>query len=405
MSDEKDLVPRLRFPEFQNQKAWEDKTLLDVCDITNGKSNAQDHIVDGLYPLFDRSAVIKASNSFLFDCEAVIIPGEGMRFVPKYYTGKFDLHQRAYALINFNCNGLFVYFSVVCNSNLLSIKAVQSTVLSLRLPILQSFQIQIPHDELEQQKIADCLSSLDELIAAHTEKLTALKTYKKGLMQQLVPAEGETVPKLRFKEFEGSGDWEIRPLSKLIKSLDAGVSVNSGDRPAIENEVGILKTSCVTNDFFEPIENKVVYERAEKDRLREPVTGDTIIISRMNTPALVGANAYVQTGLNNIFLPDRLWAAKAKLGTNMKFVAHVLGSKNGRKALSELASGTSGSMKNIAKSDVLDMRIAIPNFLEQQKIADCLSSLDNLITKQTENIAALKGHKKGLMQGLFPAVN
>ncbi|WP_298997504.1 restriction endonuclease subunit S [uncultured Tenacibaculum sp.] len=182
--------PKYRFPDFENDGDWKETTLKDICDITNGKSNAQDHIENGEYPLFDRSEVIKASDKFLFDCEAVILPGEGMRFIPKYYSGKFDLHQRAYALKDFNCNGKYVYYYMLANSNLLASKAVQSTVLSLRLPILQKFPIIIPigdKGKLEQQKIANCLSSVDELIEAQTQKIEDLHEHKKGLLQQLFP--------------------------------------------------------------------------------------------------------------------------------------------------------------------------------------------------------------------------
>ena len=99
----------------------------------------------------------------------------------------------------------------------------------------------------EQQKIAECLSSVDELMTAQARKVDALKTHKKGLMQQLFPREGETQPRLRFPEFQNAGQWEESPLSNFILSLDAGVSVNSGDRPANKTEFGVLKTSAVTN--------------------------------------------------------------------------------------------------------------------------------------------------------------
>lgn len=210
------------------------------------------------------------------------------------------------------------------------------------------------------------------------------------------------VPKLRFPEFRGMAGWEGVPLSELVSTLDAGVSVNSGDRPAMENEIGILKTSAVTNGIFEPQENKVVFDEIERGRVKEPVQGGTIIISRMNTPALVGANAYVETSLANIYLPDRLWAAKSKLGTSMRFVASILASDKGRAALSKLAKGSSGSMKNITKPDVLAFLIEAPSPAEQQKIADCLSSVDELIAAQARKVDALKTHKKGLMQQLFP---
>jgi restriction endonuclease S subunit len=210
------------------------------------------------------------------------------------------------------------------------------------------------------------------------------------------------VPKLRFPEFRDAEGWKGVPLSELVGALDAGVSVNSGDRPATGNEIGVLKTSAVTNGIFEPQENKVVFDEVERGRVKEPVQGGTIIISRMNTPALVGANAYVETSLENIYLPDRLWAAKSKPGTSMRFVASILGSEKGRAALSKLAKGSSGSMKNITKPDVLAFLIVAPSPAEQQKIAECLSSVDELIAAQARKLDALRTHKKGLMQQLFP---
>jgi type I restriction enzyme S subunit len=267
------------------------------------------------------------------------------------------------------------------------------------------FGIEIPTPTLpEQQKIADCLNSVDALIAAQGRKVEALRAHKKGLMQQLFPQEGETHPRLRFPEFEQEGEWEEIPLSKLVNGLDAGVSVNSGDRPAMNNEIGVLKTSAVTSGIFEPLENKVVFDDEEINRVKEPVYADTIIISRMNTPALVGASAYVKDSLPNIFLPDRLWAAKPRLGTSMRFLAFILGSDRGRAALSDLAGGSSGSMKNIAKPDVLAILFTVPSPPEQQRIADCLTSLDDLIAAETRKLDSLKTHKKGLMQQLFPQV-
>lgn len=217
------------------------------------------------------------------------------------------------------------------------------------------------------------------------------------------PMEKGLVPELRFPEFQGQSEWETNPLSTFLKSLDAGVSVNSGDRPAKPNEVGILKTSAVTDGIFDSAENKVVFDDKEINRLKEPVRENTIIISRMNTPVLVGANAYINSNFKNLYLPDRLWAAKPKPNTEMRFIASILCSDKGRKALSELAKGTSGSMKNITKADVLDLQILAPSLREQQKIADCISSLDELMNAHTQKLDALKAHKTGLMQQLFPA--
>jgi type I restriction enzyme, S subunit len=216
-------------------------------------------------------------------------------------------------------------------------------------------------------------------------------------------AENSTaVPRLRFPEFLDSPGWTLQPLSTFVSTLDAGVSVNSGDRPATPAEKGVLKTSCVTNGLFELSENKVVLEPEELERVTECVRGGTIIISRMNTIALVGANAYVEEDATNIFLPDRLWAAKPAPGANMQFIASMLGSDRGRGVLSELAAGSSGTMKNIAKSAVLELVVSAPEADEQQKITDCLTSLDEVIAAQGRRVEALKAHKRGLMQQLFP---
>ncbi len=142
MENERKIVPELCFPGFD--EPWVATRLGDVCEITNGKANAQDHIQNGKYPLFDRSEVIKASNEYILDCEAVIIPGEGMRFVPKYFKGKFNLHQRAYALKEFKIDSKFAYYFLEHNQKMIADKAVQSTVLSLRLPIIQNLIIHYP---------------------------------------------------------------------------------------------------------------------------------------------------------------------------------------------------------------------------------------------------------------------
>lgn len=277
-----------------------------------------------------------------------------------------------------------------------TLQITNTTFLSGRLPL--------PTQPTEQQKIAECLRSVDDLIAVQARKVEALKTHKKGLMQQLLPREGETQPRFRFPEFENAGEWEESPLSKFILSLDAGVSVNSGDsRPANKTERGVLKTSAITKGQFDQEENKVVLAERELSRLKEPVTGGTIIICRKNTPALVGANAYVESSHENLFLPDLLWAAKPREGVSMQFLAFILGSDKGRAALSKLAKGSSASMSNITKPEVLAFSVMAPSPAEQQRIASCLSSLDALIAAHSKKLEALKTQKIGLMQQLFPA--
>jgi len=176
--------------EFKGSGEWEGKLLGQVSKITTGSSNREDSTKEnGKYTFFDRSEDIRTSNRYLFDGEAIIVAGEGQKFIPKYFIGKFDLHQRAYAIMNFDDKtiGKFLYYSVYINRDYFLRFAVGSTVKSLRLPIFENMPTLIPENPQEQQKIATCLSSLDELITAQAEKIKTLKEHKKGLMQGLFP--------------------------------------------------------------------------------------------------------------------------------------------------------------------------------------------------------------------------
>ena len=211
--------------------------------------------------------------------------------------------------------------------------------------------------------------------------------------------ENNLIPELRFPEFKG--EWKIKDLGNLIISLDAGVSVNSTNRVAKKYEMAILKTSCVFTGVFDISQNKAVIEEKEITRLREPVTSNTIIISRMNTPTLVGANAFVNQSNANVFLPDRLWAAKIHNTANPFWVSILLSSQKLRLALSNRATGTSNSMKNITKSDVLTLPINIPPLSEQTKIANFLTAIDKRINLLQKKKAELEQYKNGVMQKLF----
>ncbi|MFT6436580.1 MAG: type I restriction enzyme S subunit, partial [Candidatus Azotimanducaceae bacterium] len=124
---------------------WPERLLGNVSKITTGSSNRQDSHMNGAYTFFDRSEDIRTSDSYLFDCEAVIVPGEGQDFIPKYYVGKFDLHQRAYVIMDFpECHGKFLFYAIhYFRSHFLS-QAVGSTVKSLRLPMFQKMKLSLP---------------------------------------------------------------------------------------------------------------------------------------------------------------------------------------------------------------------------------------------------------------------
>ena len=166
---------------------WRKCLLGELCEITTGKSNREDSTSSsGMYTFFDRSQDIRTSDIYLFDAEAVIVAGEGQDFIPKYFSGKFDLHQRTYAIMRFSESfGKFIYFYLGHFKSYLLSQAVGSTVKSLRLPMFQKMPIQLPELE-EQQAIAAVLSAADREIEVLQQKLEGVKQEKKALMQQLL---------------------------------------------------------------------------------------------------------------------------------------------------------------------------------------------------------------------------
>ncbi|HDV2332407.1 TPA: restriction endonuclease subunit S, partial [Escherichia coli] len=129
-------------------KKWEKTTLGDIAKITTGSSNRQDSSLDGKYTFFDRSEDIRTSSIYLFDGEAIIVPGEGQRFEPKYFIGKFDLHQRTYAIMDFaSHSGRFLFYMIDYLKVYFLNQAVGSTVKSLRLPMFQKMTFEAPEIE------------------------------------------------------------------------------------------------------------------------------------------------------------------------------------------------------------------------------------------------------------------
>ena len=161
----------------------------DIVTITNGNSNVQDAVIqskDGLYPFFDRSDDIKYLPTFLFDKEAIIYPGEGTEFMPRYFKGKFALHQRCYAIFDFNeiINARFLYFYLKTRNSYFVKNAVGSTVPSLRLDTFQKLKVIIPPKKI-QHSVSLCLSSMEQKCNVEKKFLHKLLKQKQYLLRQM----------------------------------------------------------------------------------------------------------------------------------------------------------------------------------------------------------------------------
>jgi type I restriction enzyme, S subunit len=263
---------------------------------------------------------------------------------------------------------------------------------------------------LEQQTIAQALSDVDALIASLDKLIAKQRQLKTAAMQQLLTG------KMRSFGFgEGKGykqsqvgiipeDWDVSPLSDLIERLEAGVSVNSveEDNGEYGHEQSVLKTSSVFNGEFFPNECKKISPK-DIQRAKLNPQKDTIIISRMNTPALVGECGYVGEDNSNLFLPDRLWITRLKKNSllNVRWLAYILSYGALKKAIKDTATGTSGSMKNIAKDGFLKIIVPCPKEKEQRAIATVLSDMDSAIAALENRRTKTQAIKQGMMQELL----
>lgn len=195
-------------------------------------------------------------------------------------------------------------------------------------------------------------------------------------------------------------DWETSSLSAAFQKLEAGVSVNSGN--SLSSEYHILKTSAVHDGVVDTAETKPVIPQ-DYLRLKCPLVKGSIIISRMNTPTLVGECGFTKDAKAGTYLPDRLWQIQNFNKSSFDFVwlNYLLNTKQYRDAVRATATGTSNSMKNISKERMLDIEIPRPPINEQENIAAALSEVDELINLVEKQIDKKKAIKQGAMQELL----
>ena len=178
--------PKLRFKNFD--KIWNITFLGLISQIKTGESDAQDSVAYGKYPFFVRSENIERSNRYLFDGEAILIPGEGrLGEIFHYINGKFDYHQRVYKISNFsnNIDGKFIFYLMQNDFKEHALKyTVKATVDSLRLPMLTNYRLKQPTLQ-EQNKVSSFFVKLDQKIALEQRKLEKLNNIKQAYLNEM----------------------------------------------------------------------------------------------------------------------------------------------------------------------------------------------------------------------------
>ena len=392
MSKEKKLLPELRFPEFEKDKNWEIETLGKLTKVISKRNKENKNLP--VYSINNKEGFLPQGEQF-----------EGMSSTKRNYDislykvierntfaynpARINIGSIGYSgtLHNVIISSLYVCFKTkeMINDEFLLhffdtshfYNEVENNVEGgirsyLFYQNFSNITIPIPKNPEEQQKIASCLSSLDELIAAHSKKLDALKDHKKGLMQNLFPQEGETVPKVRFAKFQGDGEWVEDELNNLCFNISSGKDKNQDNGVFdLYGSTGIIgKTEDASFD------------------------GDYILVAR------VGANAgLLNRAVGQFGVTDNTLIVNLKEPDKIDFIFYSLD----RIGLNKLVFGSGQPL--VTGKQLKELNIPFPtNPKEQQKITSCLSAVDELITAQADKIEQLEQHKKGLMQGLFPKI-
>jgi type I restriction enzyme S subunit len=404
------LVPKLRFPGFSKPWAYEplSKVLTehklrntagrDVFSVSMeygivnqiellGRSFAaadtSHYTIGRRYDVVYTKSPLKAFpfgivKQCKFDGEAALSPLYGVFTPPNPHVG---LMIEAYFE---SPNRSKDFLSPLCQKGAKNtLQITNTTFLSGRLPL--------PKEPAEQQKIAECLSSLDELLAAQGRKVDALKTHKKGLMQQLFPREGETQPRLRFPEFQNAGEWGIQSVGDFGQVV-TGSTPSTNQPKFYDGEIPFVSPADISDLRFVD-QTKTTLTEDGFAETRPIKAGSVLFVCIGSTIGKVAQNArYCATNQQiNAVVPNSKHSA-GFVYFALSFASERISLLAGRQAV-----------PIINKSLFSSVRILSPKLPEQHRIADCLSSLDARITAETQRLDALKIHKRGLMQQLFPS--
>ncbi len=422
----KRLIPRLRFPEFQDSGEWEMKKLGDVFESFSGgtPSTTNKEYYNGKIP-FIRSAEIGKEKTELFISDLGLkkssakLVNKGDLLVALYGANSGDVSlskisgaiNQAILCMRSEYSNEFAYHYLTLKKSWIVAKYIQGGQGNLSGDIVKSIELPFPGRE-EQQKIADCLSSLDEVISGERQKLEQLKAHKKGLLQNLFPQEGETVPKLRFPEFKDSGEWEEKKLGEIYEFK----ITNSFSRDMLNYEFGEIKNIHYVdihtkfNTLFDIKKEIVPFINPDVciDKIKEDSyckEGDIIFADASEDLNDVGKSIEI-VNLNGEKLVSGLHTLLARQKENffiVGFAGFLFKSDWIRKQIQREAQGA--KVLGISANRISNINIKFPKSIEeQQKIATCLSSLDDLIQAHAQKIEALELHKKVLLQALFPDI-
>lgn len=379
-------VPALRFPEFWEAEEWEEKPLGEIAKSESSMlaQNKLQLLKNG-YPVYGASGLIGFIKSYAQDEDYIAIVKDGSGVGKLFFYNKKSsvlgtlTSLKSRNLKKYDLKWLYYLLQTIDFSTYVKGSGIPHIYFSDYSN--QTFTVpKLP----EQQKIATFLTTLDMLISAESEKLRALQAHKKGLMQQLFPGEGETVPRVRFGEFEG--EWEEKKLGELV-------DIKSGGSPS---NYPLAKAGKYPFLKVEDLNNCEKYQKTSREYsnvAENAIPSKSIIFAKRG--AAIELNK-VRINLSEVLMDSNLMAITPNKNIHSEFLYYLVV----RIGLHKIAD--TSTIPQINNKHIIPHGVVIPTKLEQQKIAACLSSFDELIAAQSEKLEALKAYKKGLMQRLFP---
>lgn len=406
------LVPKLRFPEFRSRRGWPYTTLSAVLEEHGVKSDgtSEVHSVSlskGIVPQVEHmgrsfAASDTAHYSLVRPFDVVYTRSPLAIFklgIVKQHKGVHNaIVSPLYGVFAPRNQGLGLIIEAYFDSPSRSIRLLDplaqkgaKNTIQLSNGRFLSGALHLPEDEDEQQKIADCLDSLDDLIAAVDRNLEALRQHKQGLMQRLFPLPGETVPRLRFPEFRDAGEWEETTIGNMGEVI-TGSTPSTLRRDFYGGDFLFVSPADISDLRFVERTKTTLTEAgfAECRPIRENSVLFVCIGSTIGKVAQCSRPCATNQQINSLVVNSAFVA---------DFAYYLLDKESVR--IARLAGKQAVPIIN--KSLFAAVEVTAPAAVEQRRIADCLSSLDARLAAQAEKLSALKQHKQGLLQQLFPS--
>ena len=410
MNKEKNIIPELRFPEFVDEGEWLSDTLINLAkfrrgsfpqpyglpkwyDDINGMPFIQVYDVDDNFRLKASTkrkiSELAAEQSVFIEEGTVIITIQGSigRVAVTQYDAYIDRTLLIFQNYHIEVNKTFFAYVLFLLFEIEKEKAPGGIIKTITKEVLSTFLVKLPSIQ-EQNKIAACLSSLDDLIEANNQKLETLKAHKKGLMQNLFPQKGAKVPKFRFTDFINDGIWVEKSLEQICE-----VNPKIGELPDIFVYIDL---ESVSNGLL--LKENIIKKEEAPSRAQRLLKNKDVIYQMVRP---YQKNNYHFNSSGRLKYVASTGYAQLRAFDSSSFLFQLIHTSQFVSDVLEKCTGSNYPAINSSALKQIKVHVP-PSKYEQQKIASSLSVLDELIVAQSDKIDQLKAHKKGLMQGLFP---